>query len=613
MTLPPGTDSELGADEKRLLWDLHDQFGVFETLIGQCYTAELRAGATAVDGGAHTGLHTAPMAEIVGSGGFVLAFEPVPHLAADLRQRFAGVPQISVYEKALSDQEGLASFQHIVNEPSLSSLFKRDLGTAYPNPRAEELRVERVLLDRFADMSVRFIKLDLEGGEYFALLGSRKLLALQRPVVVLECGRRDAAMQAGYDADAFFSLFAGLDYHLLDLFGSAFGPAQFDLPWDSRAVPHYIVAVPAERPEIAARLRAAAWAVVEAKQFGGSRRMPTPKDDEATRIWDERYGDGTHVGTQPVITGDPIDYTQHKLLYAHGISLPTTGRPDGWIVSDVAQRFLVPPPRRVLALGSGMAFIEETLLTQGYADHIVAYEMSPKACAAAMERVRGTPAEGRLEMRSANVLDENLPEGAFDAVFVQAAIHHFDRIDEMFALMHRVLKPEGLLLYDEYVGPDHHQFPPEVMEILNLVNDCLGPPYRFDWLSKETRERMPEPSLEAMMALDPSEGVHASRILPLTYRWFDVLQRRDYGGTLLRPFFTGILPNFDWQNEKDQTVARLIVLIERLLLQHGAIPTYHTNIVGRRRPAPLPPLSAEQEGRIGYADWQPPEAGLVSP
>jgi SAM-dependent methyltransferase len=335
--------------------------------------------------------------------------------------------------------------------------------------------------------------------------------------------------------------------------------------------------------------------------------MSGSMDEDATRIWDARYEEGTHVGTRPPIVGDPIDYTQHKFLYAHGISMPSTGRLDGWITADVARQFLVPAPGRVLALGSGMAFIEETLLTQGYVEHIVAYEMSRNACAAAMDRVRGTPAEGRLEMRSGDVLDANLPDGAFDVVFVQAAVHHFERIDDMFALMHRVLKPDGLLLYDEYVGADHHQFPPDLMEIMNLLNDCLGAPYRFDALAQAPRERMQEPSLEGMLAADPSEGVHASRILPLTYRWFDVLQRRDYGGTILRPFFTGILPNFDWDDEKDQTVARLIILVEQLLLRHGVIPTYHTNVVARRRPAPLPPLSAEQEARIGYADWQPPQ------
>ena len=47
-----------------------------------------------------------------------------------------------------------------------------------------------------------------------------------------------------------------------------------------------------------------------------------------------------------------------------------------------------------------------------------------------------------------------------------------------------------------------------------------------------------------MLQHDPSEGVHASQILPLTYQYFDVIDRRDYGGSIMRPFFTGILAEF---------------------------------------------------------------------
>ena len=35
---------------------------------------------------------------------------------------------------------------------------------------------------------------------------------------------------------------------------------------------------------------------------------------DATAIWDERYEKGEHVGSQAVIEGDPIDFTQHKFL-----------------------------------------------------------------------------------------------------------------------------------------------------------------------------------------------------------------------------------------------------------------------------------------------------------
>jgi ubiquinone/menaquinone biosynthesis C-methylase UbiE len=289
--------------------------------------------------------------------------------------------------------------------------------------------------------------------------------------------------------------------------------------------------------------------------------------------------------------------------------MPTTGSLDGWIIDHLGRKYMKPVGEKVLSLGSGLAFVEEYLVKQDYAQHILAYEMSRSAVEAGNERIAKLGLSQRLELRSADVLRENLPTASFDVVFVQAAIHHFEHIEEMFALMHRVLKPDGLLIYDEYIGPDHHIYGEAEMAIMNRINDCLSDDFRFDSINNRLRDCVHIPSLEFMLRHDPSEGVHASRILPLTYQYFEVIDRRDYGGTIMRPFFTGILRNFDWNDAKDQTVARLIVLIEQLLTEHSVIPHYHTSIVSRPRQTPLAPLTHPEAARISYTDWP----GLTPP
>ena len=329
---------------------------------------------------------------------------------------------------------------------------------------------------------------------------------------------------------------------------------------------------------------------------------PTP-DAVATRIWDRRYEGNEHVGTQPVMESDPTDYTQHKFLYEHAIARPQTGSLDGYNLDRVGRTFLTPPPARMLAIGSGMAFTEEHLLRQNFAQHITAYEMSATATERARARFAEAGLSDRIELRAADVLEDDIPSASFDVVFVQAAIHHFSRIEEMFQLMHRVLRPGGLLVFDEYVGPDLHLWHPEVVALMEELNGCLAPQYLWDSNVQATRHEGPKPSREWMLQHDPSEGVHASQILPLTYQYFDVIDRADYGGTFLRPFFSGLLRNFNWSDPKDQTVARLIIIIEQLMTRHSLLPNYQTSIVGRKLETPRPPLTAEQSARICYADW----------
>lgn len=244
------------------LADLQDRSGIFETLIGQFYRAEVAEAATVIDGGANYGMHTGPLAGLVGRGGRVYAFEPLPIAAQALRSMFAAETQVIIREKALGERPERKTFYHVVNDAALSSLLDRDISFAYPDLEIRQIEVDCVTLDSLADEPVSFIKLDLEGFDFLALRAGRRLLVQQRPLVVFECGRRDAAVPAGYTADDFFALFAQVDYVLFDLFGRPFGPAEFDLPWNAREMPHYVVAVPATRTDIALKLRRRAWAVL---------------------------------------------------------------------------------------------------------------------------------------------------------------------------------------------------------------------------------------------------------------------------------------------------------------------------------------------------------------
>jgi tRNA A58 N-methylase Trm61 len=53
------------------------------------YEAVLQPGDTVIDGGAHSGKHTIPMARAVGSAGRVFAFEPSPEPYGRLSKNLA--------------------------------------------------------------------------------------------------------------------------------------------------------------------------------------------------------------------------------------------------------------------------------------------------------------------------------------------------------------------------------------------------------------------------------------------------------------------------------------------------------------------------------------------
>jgi FkbM family methyltransferase len=233
-------DTAFMIDPIAKLFALQDSANIFEDIITGLYRAVLRPGDLAVDGGANRGLHSFPMAEQVGPAGQVVGFEPIPWLAETLRieRGKRGLAQLEIRQQALADRDGTASFHWIRNADGYSGLQPRP----YPEaPERELIEVETIRLDRVlegAGRPWRFMKLDLEGGEFRAMQGAAKSLGQHRPVIVFENARAGAATAYGYDAGTYFDFFDGLGYQLRDLFGRPFGRAE----WDSPGYPWYFIA-----------------------------------------------------------------------------------------------------------------------------------------------------------------------------------------------------------------------------------------------------------------------------------------------------------------------------------------------------------------------------------
>lgn len=217
----------------------------FEPLIRRLYEIVLQPGDWAVDGGACAGLHTLPMADIVGTAGRVEAFEPVTRLARVLHLRCSRRGNITIRELALSNRSGEAEFL-VAGEVAYSGLRPRN----YPRSDMpiERIQVRVTTLDEIVppDAPVRFIKLDLEGGEFDALRGAERLLAAQRPVVVFEYSRRHAPEHYGFRHEDMLAFFARLNYRLFDILGVDFDNTAL---WEASKV-WYFTAWPREREPV---------------------------------------------------------------------------------------------------------------------------------------------------------------------------------------------------------------------------------------------------------------------------------------------------------------------------------------------------------------------------
>jgi hypothetical protein len=88
--------------------------------------------------------------------------------------------------------------------------------------------------------------------------------------------------------------------------------------------------------------------------------------------------------------------------------------------------------------------------------------------------------------------------------------------------------------------------------------------------------------MKEMIAFDPSEAIRSSAILELAERFFHVVERIDYGGTLLHLLLGDIAGNFRAENRRDVRAIRAICALEHHMLRWKVLPSDFAMVVARR-------------------------------
>lgn len=161
--------------------------GTLEPPVQEALRRLLAPGATFYDVGANVGFFTLLGARLVGPGGRVVAFEPLPAGARAVARnaRLNGFAHVQVREQAVGGRGGRARLL-VVGERSWSHL---DSTGRHADVR-DELEVDVVALDELVGggelPAPDVIKLDVEGAELDALAGMRATLERARPALVCE-------------------------------------------------------------------------------------------------------------------------------------------------------------------------------------------------------------------------------------------------------------------------------------------------------------------------------------------------------------------------------------------------------------------------------------------
>lgn len=188
-----------------------------------------------------------------------------------------------------------------------------------------------------------------------------------------------------------------------------------------------------------------------------------------------------------------------------------------WWVEDFKRGYAKVPFKHALFLNCGDGRWERSFIDKKIVTNVTAFDVSPDLIKKAKK------AKGKRNIRYL-VADANkikFPKNKYDLVVNYAALHHTQYINRLCKILSQTLKPDGIFVNFDYIGPHRNQYPILQWLLAKSVNILL-PRY--------IRQDLSYPHIPTMLVMDPTEAIHSELIVNSVKRYFNIIEKHDTGG-----------------------------------------------------------------------------------
>lgn len=286
--------------------------------------------------------------------------------------------------------------------------------------------------------------------------------------------------------------------------------------------------------------------------------MSSDHTDQTARFWNERHKDPA---------GEAHDnFLSHPMIQTY-ISL----RAFGTMVSQMDTLALeierrTDPGDRIVSVGCGRADKERFFAARLPDREFVAVDLANEIVEIARTANREAGVTN-LEVRVGNFNDLDLEPDTYALALGLGAIHHVEQLETFWDRVGACLKPGGVVVAQEFIGANRLQWTEAQLEhCARALRDIVPPRH------KPHHDVVVRPSLETMLATDPSEAIRSAEILP-TCR--DAGWRIDGycsgGGALLQPILMYQISTYDHRDWGHNLVLSQLFAEEDRLMREGVL------------------------------------------
>ena len=240
------------------------------------------------------------------------------------------------------------------------------------------------------------------------------------------------------------------------------------------------------------------------------------------------------------------------------------------------------PLKRIITLGCGHGEFERGLAKYQFAKTHEAVDLAPGAISKARELAQE---DGLKHIRYwvADLNSIELPRSSYDVAFGISSIHHVSHLEHLFYQVAQSLKPGGYLFLDEFIGPNKFQWTDQQLHLINEQAAALPFELKRSLLDGKPKGNIWRHSPQQMDEVDPSEAVRSADILRVLPYFFDIVEFKGYGGSLLHLLLEGIAGNFSPDVPGAMEYLESLFCLEDALIASGEMQHDFGVIIARRK------------------------------
>ena len=253
----------------------------------------------------------------------------------------------------------------------------------------------------------------------------------------------------------------------------------------------------------------------------------------------------------------------------------------GWL-EYVARKYYASPVPTALSLGCGGGGLERHGLQLQIAEKFDAFDVSEDALQLARGEAQKSGQLESINYTGANLNKVEFAENSYDAVFASQSVHHIEALEHYMQQVGLCLKPGGYFIINEFVGPNQFQWTDVQLQHCQRLLEEIPETYRQMIREPGIKHSVERPTIEFMNGYDPTEAIRSADIVTELEKQFEIVERRDFGGTLLHLVLDNIAGNLS-DSDEGKTILRNLFAEEQRLLASGEISSDFTLLVARKK------------------------------